>query len=270
LFFFHNELGECGKVIRSSSEPSVTAEKAVWLRGWSTTGDLLSNSTFSKDVESFRRKKSCAFKTGVRVILITTRSEYVAAGLSDSLWWSEHDYKTMKEEAVKELKEVMARSPKNIDCKAALEILYQPVGGGEETILRHSSKSPSSFSHLSTTSESSTAPEHSSPLVLPSCPSTDSLSSGFPSASPRSVQEYVKVQDCMKLQDRVKQKRHSFSEEKRKKIPVFKRTAVDDILLSGFLLRAGTDRDLISLTEMKALHFPTLPLHPMGLMCEPI
>jgi hypothetical protein len=62
----------------------------------------------------------------VRVVLIPTVDEYKLAGLDNLMWWTSKDYKIFKASALFELKCVKKKNP-NLDSKAILEILYQPI-----------------------------------------------------------------------------------------------------------------------------------------------
>lgn len=59
------------------------------------------------------------------IILIETRDEYENAGLCDRIWWNDIDYSEFKASACSEVIALMSID-KNIDCRVAQEILYQP------------------------------------------------------------------------------------------------------------------------------------------------
>ena len=64
------------------------------------------------------------FQTSVRVILIPSRPEYIAAGLLPVLWWEKSDFPLFKTAAVSEVISIMQlRNIKN--CKDAMRLLYQ-------------------------------------------------------------------------------------------------------------------------------------------------
>lgn len=68
--------------------------------------------------------RSVRFQTSVRVILIPSRPEYIAAGLLSVLWWEKSDFPLFKTSAVSEVITLMQL--KNIkNCKDAMKILYQ-------------------------------------------------------------------------------------------------------------------------------------------------
>jgi hypothetical protein len=62
--------------------------------------------------------------TAPQVVLIPTCAEYARAGLARSLWWSEHDCAAFKQQAVVELRAILARY--KLDARAAIQMLYQP------------------------------------------------------------------------------------------------------------------------------------------------
>lgn len=74
------------------------------------------------------KDKSCRinFNNAVRVVLIPTREEYRAAGLSDVMWWDDSDYKNFKDSALTELRNLVQKRGSKLDTKTALMILYQP------------------------------------------------------------------------------------------------------------------------------------------------
>lgn len=244
-------------MFRSYSEPTVT-EKSLssFGRGWSTTGDLSdlyrSNSEKSKE-SNMKKKKVLKFHTHVRVILVTTRAEYVSAGLANMMWWNESDYAHFKETAFQELRDLIANSPKRIDSKSALSILYQP--GVPELPDESFSDNNDYELHYSTTSIStplSPSPPH--PPINSPLPSTSAYNSSY------------------------LLKRHSFSEESSTPRPLpSTKSSMDDIQISGLLLRAGTDRDLNIRKEQDIVSFVTnktmsqvVPLRPLSLLCGPI
>ena len=68
--------------------------------------------------------RSVRFQTSVRVVLIPSRPEYIAAGLLSVLWWEKSDFPLFKSAAVSEVITLMQL--KNIkNCKDAMKILYQ-------------------------------------------------------------------------------------------------------------------------------------------------
>jgi hypothetical protein len=82
------------------------------------------------------KDKSCKinFNNAVRVVLIPTREEYRAAGLSDVMWWDDSDYKSFKDSALTELRNLVQKRGK-MDTKTALSILYQPNPNNIDEIL---------------------------------------------------------------------------------------------------------------------------------------
>lgn len=69
-------------------------------------------------------RRRVRFQTSVRVILIPSRPEYIAAGLLPVLWWEKSDFPLFKTAAVSEVISLMqARNIKN--CKEAMKMLYQ-------------------------------------------------------------------------------------------------------------------------------------------------
>lgn len=70
-------------------------------------------------------KKRVKFQPAVRVVLIPSRTEYIASNLLSTLWWNDIDYSAFKNSAVMELKAVM-RSNSISNSKEAIRILYQP------------------------------------------------------------------------------------------------------------------------------------------------
>lgn len=69
-------------------------------------------------------KRRVRFQTSVRVILIPSRPEYIAAGLLPVLWWEKTDFPRFKTAAVSEVISLMQlRNIKN--CKEAMKLLYQ-------------------------------------------------------------------------------------------------------------------------------------------------
>ena len=69
-------------------------------------------------------KKKVRFQTSVRVILIPSRPEYIAAGLLPVLWWEKSDFPLFKTAAVSEVISLMQlQNIKN--CKEAMKMLYQ-------------------------------------------------------------------------------------------------------------------------------------------------
>lgn len=93
-------------------------------RTWQTTGDLHTNASSSASNQN-KVKDKITFNNAVRVVLIPTRDEYRAAGLSDVMWWEDSDYSNFKESAMNELKNLVQARGK-MDTKTALNILYQP------------------------------------------------------------------------------------------------------------------------------------------------
>ena len=68
--------------------------------------------------------RTVRFQTSVRVVLIPSRPEYIAAGLLSVLWWEKSDFPLFKTSAVSEVITLMQL--KNIkNCKDAMKILYQ-------------------------------------------------------------------------------------------------------------------------------------------------
>lgn len=69
-------------------------------------------------------KRKVRFQTSVRVILIPSRPEYIAAGLLPVLWWDKSDFPLFKTAAVSEVISLMQlQNIKN--CKEAMKMLYQ-------------------------------------------------------------------------------------------------------------------------------------------------
>lgn len=69
-------------------------------------------------------RRKVRFQTSVRVILIPSRPEYIAAGLLPVLWWEKSDFPLFKTAAVSEVISLMQlRNIKN--CKEAMTMLYQ-------------------------------------------------------------------------------------------------------------------------------------------------
>ena len=90
-------------------------------------------------VEVAERRK-VRFQTSVRVILIPSRPEYIAAGLLPVLWWEKSDFPLFKTAAVSEVISLMQlRNIKN--CKEAMKVLYQTdTGPIDETIFESDSE----------------------------------------------------------------------------------------------------------------------------------
>jgi hypothetical protein len=84
-------------------------------------GNLNLNNIESQKVE----KRKVKFQPAVRVVLIPSRTEYIASNLLVTLWWSDIDYSAFKNSAVMELKAVM-RSNSISNSKEAIRLLYQP------------------------------------------------------------------------------------------------------------------------------------------------
>ena len=77
--------------------------------------------------------RSVRFQTSVRVILIPSRPEYIAAGLLSVLWWEKSDFPLFKTSAVSEVITLMQL--KNINnCKDAMKMLYQTDLKAEKSI----------------------------------------------------------------------------------------------------------------------------------------
>lgn len=91
-------------------------------RLWATSGDLLHDEQNSVKTVA---KKRVAFQPLVRVVLIPSRNEYIAAGLLSILWWEDSDYSSFKTSAVRELKALMI-SRGIYNSKEAIKVLYQP------------------------------------------------------------------------------------------------------------------------------------------------
>jgi hypothetical protein len=70
-------------------------------------------------------KRKVKFQPAVRVVLIPSRTEYIASNLLVTLWWNDIDYSAFKNSAVMELKAVM-RSNSISNSKEAIRLLYQP------------------------------------------------------------------------------------------------------------------------------------------------
>jgi hypothetical protein len=70
-------------------------------------------------------KRKVKFQPAVRVVLIPSRTEYIASNLLVTLWWTDVDYSAFKNSAVMELKAVM-RSQSITNSKEAIRLLYQP------------------------------------------------------------------------------------------------------------------------------------------------
>lgn len=110
--------------MRSVSEPTLHGLLSIAQLGrlWATSGDLLLDEQNSVKTVAKRR---VAFQPLVRVVLIPSRNEYIAAGLLSILWWEDSDYSSFKTAAVRELKALMiARGIYN--SKEAIKVLYQP------------------------------------------------------------------------------------------------------------------------------------------------
>jgi hypothetical protein len=91
-------------------------------RLWATSGDLLQD---EQNTVKPVAKRRVAFQPLVRVVLIPSRNEYIAAGLLSILWWEDSDYSSFKTSAVKELKALMI-SRGIYNSKEAIKVLYQP------------------------------------------------------------------------------------------------------------------------------------------------
>ena len=117
-----NDSGE--SPTRSASEPTLHGLLNIAQLGrlWATSNDLLHDEQSSVKTVAKRRVASQPL---VRVVLIPSRNEYIAAGLLSILWWEDSDYTSFKTSAVRELKALMiARGIYN--SKEAIKVLYQP------------------------------------------------------------------------------------------------------------------------------------------------
>jgi hypothetical protein len=117
-----NDSGE--SPTRSASEPTLHGLLNIAQLGrlWATSGDLLQD---EQNTVKPVAKRRVAFQPLVRVVLIPSRNEYIAAGLLSILWWEDSDYSSFKTSAVKELKALMI-SRGIYNSKEAIKVLYQP------------------------------------------------------------------------------------------------------------------------------------------------
>lgn len=121
-------------------------------------------------------KRRVRFQTSVRVILIPSRPEYIAAGLLPVLWWEKTDFPLFKTAAVSEVISLMQlRNIKN--CKDAMKLLYQT-----EPKIERSETAPESDTDGS-----------DSDGVVPSDDKEDDLSSPL---APDSTKSCLKIKNC--------------------------------------------------------------------------
>lgn len=90
---------------------------------WGSTGNLDAEDCKNR-TEDVKKKKCIKWKSGVRVVLIPSRTEYVDAKLNELLWWRDEDYSSFKDSAADELKVITKRF--NLTFKSAMKMLYQP------------------------------------------------------------------------------------------------------------------------------------------------
>lgn len=100
---------------------SSTSGSSSVSKSWATTGDL--SADCGSPCAANIRKKRIKFSPSVRVVLIPTIIEYLEANIGDLIWWSEHDFRVFKEDAVQELKEHLMKCP-NDSAKQAIKNLY--------------------------------------------------------------------------------------------------------------------------------------------------
>lgn len=105
----------------SMKEISSTSGSSSVGKSWATTGDL--SGDCGRPCEANIRKKRIKFSPSVRVVLIPTIMEYLEANIGDLIWWSEHDFRVFKEDAVQELKEHLKKCP-NDSAKQAIKNMY--------------------------------------------------------------------------------------------------------------------------------------------------
>lgn len=119
----------------NSVEETTPIGAAIFVRGNSKKGNenetkrMQSNrgcfsSSDNSPSSGAKRRRSVSFDGAVKVVLIPTCAEYARAGLARSLWWSEHDCAAFKQQAVVELRAILARY--KLDARAAIQMLYQP------------------------------------------------------------------------------------------------------------------------------------------------
>lgn len=107
-------------------EISSTSGSSSVGKSWATTGDLSADCGRSS-AENIRKKR-IKFSPSVRVVLIPTIMEYLEANIGDHIWWSEHDFRVFKQDAVQELKEHLMKCP-NDSAKQAIKNLYGSSDG---------------------------------------------------------------------------------------------------------------------------------------------
>ena len=69
------------------------------------------------------RNKKVSFNKKVRVILIPTKAELKAAGVSVDIWWQPDDYEWMKASSAEELSKIMKQL--QVDAKTALRVFSE-------------------------------------------------------------------------------------------------------------------------------------------------
>lgn len=75
------------------------------------------------------------------VVLIPTSHEYHRAGLGQSLWWDEMDYREFKQSAMNEMKDFVQKYP-NADCAQIFKMYYDTLMSDEKNVAAKDSNNP--------------------------------------------------------------------------------------------------------------------------------
>jgi len=105
-------------------KPTIFGHLWAIATGYNTGGANNSGETRTTEDDYEKIKKKVHFESAVRVILIPSRIEYLAAGLMPILWWEKNDFTLFKRSAVAELVSFM-RLRGISSYKEAMKILYQ-------------------------------------------------------------------------------------------------------------------------------------------------
>ena len=100
------------------------------MRSSMTTGNIVSLKNGQPYKEHIKKKVS--IDNCVRVILITSRAEYMQAGLFSSLWYKHEDYIEFKKETLKELASTSIDILRNVSCLEGHDQLNSPEDDGRQ------------------------------------------------------------------------------------------------------------------------------------------
>jgi len=113
-----NYFDHCDLPIRAFSDTALTTRtEDIVLRSPMRSSITTGNIDSLKSGQPFRArlKKKVCFDTCVRVILITSRGEYMQAGMYSTLWYKHEDYIEFKKETLKDLASISIDILKNVN-----------------------------------------------------------------------------------------------------------------------------------------------------------